>query len=162
MPRFVDLCLAAESLRRRLPAGLCDRTHAAMWQWAPPLASLEPEVRLVHGDFNKRNALVRCDSGRWMVAAVLDWEFAVSVSPLADVGNFLRYERTARPLAAHFSAGFREAGGELPEDWRRLARTIDLVALCESLTRDQPPDDITPELVELVRATIEDRDPEFE
>lgn len=163
MPRFVDLCLATPNLRRRVPADLRDGTRAAIWQWAPRLAGLECETRLVHGDFNKRNTLVRCDEGRWTVAAVLDWEFAVSGTPLADVGNFLRYERTARPIAEpHFSAGYRAAGGELPEDWRRLARIVDLVALSESLSREQLPDQVTAELVELVRATIEDRDPQFQ
>jgi hypothetical protein len=34
-----------------------------------------------------------------------------------------------------------------------------LTALCESLTHDVLPDAVVPELLELVRATIEDRDP---
>jgi aminoglycoside phosphotransferase (APT) family kinase protein len=162
MPRFVDLCLAAENLQRRVPAELRDRTHALMWEWAPQLAVLDGEARLVHGDFNKRNLLVRRAGARWTVAAVLDWEFAISGSPLADLGSFLRYERAARPLAEpHFSIGYRRAGGPLPPGWRRLARLADLVALCESLTHDELPDDVIFELVELLRATIEDRDPEF-
>src|SRR6185437_6695629 len=42
--------------------------------------------------------------GTWTVAAVLDWEFAVSGSPLLDIGHFLRYECASRPLAEpHFS-----------------------------------------------------------
>ena len=130
-----------------------------MWSCAPLLAGLDSEVGLVHGDFNKRNLLVRETGGRWSVAAVLDWEFAVSGSPLADFGNLLRYERAARPLVEpHFSAGYVRAGGRLPRDWRRLARWVDLLSLCESLTHDELPDDVIPELVELVRATIEDRD----
>ncbi len=50
-------------------------------------------------------------------------------------------------------------GGKLPQDWRQLARLFDLSALCEALTRDQLPDDVTAELVELVSATVENRDP---
>jgi len=156
---FVDLCLASRNLQRRVPADLCARTHALMWSCAPLLAGLDSEVGLVHGDFNKRNLLVRETGGRWSVAAVLDWEFAVSGSPLADFGNLLRYERAARPLVEpHFSAGYVRAGGRLPRDWRRLARWVDLLSLCESLTHDKLPDGVMPELVELVRATIEDRD----
>ena len=162
MPRFIDLCLASENLRRRVPGGLRDRTHALMWSWAPQLADLDREACLVHGDFNKRNLLVRCVGGRWTVAAVLDWEFAVSSSPLADLGSFLRYERAARPVAEpHFFAGYVRAGGRLPHNWRRLARLVDLAALCESLTHDQLSDAVIQELVELVRATIEDRDPDL-
>lgn len=161
MPRFVDLCLASDNLQRRAPAELRDRTHALMWSRAPQLAGLDGEACLVHGDFNKRNLLMRRAGGRWSVAAVLDWEFAVSGSPLADLGSFLRYERAARPLAEpHFSAGYARAGGRLPDDWRRLARLVDLVALCESLSHNELPDTVILELVELVRATIEDRDPQ--
>ena len=162
MPRFIDICLAAENLQRRMLDQLRDRTHTLVWSWAPQLAALDHEASLVHGDFNKRNLLLRCAGGRWTVAAVLDWEFAVSSSPLADLGSFLRYERAARPVAEpHFSEGYVRAGGRLPHDWRRLARLLDLVALCESLTHDELPDDVIDELVELVRATIEDRDPEL-
>jgi len=160
-PRFIDLCLAAENLQRRMPAELRDRTHALVWSWAAELGAVDAESSLVHGDFNKRNLLLRRAGGRWSVAAVLDWEFAVSSSPLADLGSFLRYERAAHPVAEpHFSTGYLRAGGRLPDNWRRLARLVDLVALCESLTHDELPEDVISELVELVRATIEDRDPE--
>jgi hypothetical protein len=47
----------------------------------------------------------------------------------------------------------------LPDEWRRLARVVDLTALCESLTHDDLPDDVVVELVELVRATVDNRDP---
>jgi aminoglycoside phosphotransferase (APT) family kinase protein len=160
MPRFVDLCLASSRLERRMPADLRDRASGLVWQWAPQLARLDEEARLVHGDFNGRNLLVRCLAGRWSVVAVLDWEFAVSGSPLGDLGNFLRYERAAHPLAEpHFSAGYLHAGGALPRDWRRLARALDVAAICESLTHHQLPDRAIAELVELVRATVENRDP---
>jgi hypothetical protein len=96
------------------------------------------------------------------VAAVLDWEFAVSGSSLADLGHFLRYESDYRPLAEpHFSEGYLHAGGILPEQWRTLARLVDLTALCESLTHDQLPSEVVAELVELVRATVENRDPKL-
>jgi len=161
-PRFVDSCLASANLQPRMPPDLRDRVHAMVWSCAPELARLGDEARLVHGDFGKRNLLVRSIEGRWRVAAVLDWEFAVSGSPLADLGHFLRYERASRPLAEpHFSAGYLDGGGVLPHDWRHLARLIDLTALCESLTHEQLPDSVVAELVELVRATAENRDPQL-
>jgi fructokinase len=159
-PRFVDGCLESTNLRRRVPADLRDRASALMWAWAPQLASLDAQAHLVHGDFNRRNLLVLRVAGRWSVAAVLDWEFAVSGSPLGDLDNFLRYECASRPLAEpHFSAGYLHAGGTLPRDWRRLGQLLGLTALCESLTRDQLPDTIVAELVELVRAIVDNRDP---
>jgi hypothetical protein len=160
MPRFVDLCLAAPNLARRVPTELRHRIHNLIWQWAPRLATLDSDPRLVHGDFSRRNLIARQVAGRWVVVAVLDWEFAIASSPLADIANFLRYEKASHPLAEpHFSAGFKQAGGALPQDWRRAGRLIGLTSTCESLTRDELPEDIVAELVELVRATVEGRDP---
>jgi aminoglycoside phosphotransferase (APT) family kinase protein len=160
IPHFVDLCLDSPDLQRRMQTDLRDRTHALMWSWTERLNHLAREACLVHGDFGKRNLLVNNIAGRWSVAAVLDWEFAVSGSPLADLGHFLRYERVMRPTAEpYFSQGYRNAGGLLPENWRELARLLDLVALCESLTHAELPETVVAELIELVCATGENRDP---
>jgi aminoglycoside phosphotransferase (APT) family kinase protein len=159
MPRFVDACLESANLQLRMPAVLRHQVHQLIWRHAPELAGLSGETRLVHGDFSRRNVLLRPTAGQWRVSAVLDWEFAVSGSPLADAGNFLRYERASRPLAEpHFSEGYRRAGGVLPPDWRRLARLVGLTATCESLTHDGLPAGIAAELVELAQATVENRD----
>lgn len=161
MPRFVDLCLASSNLQRRMPIELRGRTSAFLWAGAEQLAELASATCLVHGDFNKRNLMVRRDAGKWHVAAVLDWEFAVSGTPLQDCATFLRYERATRAVAEpHFSVGYTHAGGRLPQGWRGLARLVDLVALCESLTHDDLPDDVVTEIVELLRATMEGRDPQ--
>jgi aminoglycoside phosphotransferase (APT) family kinase protein len=156
VPRFVDLCLASANLQGRMEADLRDRTHELVWSWAPQIASLDNESRLVHGDFGKRNLLVRRVAGKWMVVAVLDWEFAVSGASLIDVGHFLRYERSLRPVVEpHFSAGYLTAGGSLPENWRQLARIFDIAALSESLTHDHLPDTVVSELAELVHAIVQ-------
>jgi aminoglycoside phosphotransferase (APT) family kinase protein len=160
--RFCDACLASPHFLRRVDTDLVRRVHDFAWGWSSRLAWMddEQECSLVHGDFGSRNVLVRVIDGRWSVAAVIDWEFAFSGSPLLDVGNFLRYERTQRPLVEpHFSQGFIAGGGRLREDWRDLSRVIDLTALCESLTKDELPADVERELLDLVQATIENRDP---
>ncbi len=172
MPRFVDSCLDSPNLKSRMPKKLCNALHSFVWSQANDLQQLNANPCLVHGDFGKRNLLVgplECGSpvaafsqpaGTWAIAAVLDWEFAVSASPLTDLGHFLRYESASRPkLEPHFSKGYRDKGGSLPKDWRRKARLVDLTAVCESLTHDQLPDSVITELLELVRATTENRDP---
>lgn len=158
MPRFVDQCLASPMLRKRVPVvELRDKTQAAMWSHASALRRAAEETSLVHGDFSRRNLILRESAGRWVVAAVLDWEFAVSSSPLADVGHFLRYERSGRPaVEPHFRAGYLEGGGRLPPEWRRLARLVDLVALCEVLTHDGLSDATAAEVVGMIRATVDD------
>ena len=159
IPRFVELCLNTPNLRVRMAPELRERLGAFVWSRAPQFAELGSERSLVHGDFGKRNVLVRQDRGGWSVAAVLDWEFAVSGSPLADLGRFLRYERASRPIAEpHLSQGYLHAGGTLPTHWREQARLLDVVALCESLTHDDLPDQIAAELLELIRAVVEVRE----
>ncbi len=155
MPRFVMGCLASKNLQKRMSADLCDRTGAFVWSHAAQLAELDHATNLVHGDFNRRNLLVRPSTGRWTVAAVLDWEFAVSGTPLIDFGNFLRYEHTSQLLTEpHFSTGYLHGGGTLPNHWWFLTKVIDLLALCENLTRDQLPENAAVELVELVSVTV--------
>lgn len=162
-PRFVDLCLACENALQRVKTNLRDQISALVWSHATQLASLDEETNLVHGDFGKRNLLMRKVGGTWGVAAVLDWEFAIAGSPLFDVGHFLRYESSSRPrLEPHFSNGYIEAGGRLNGEWRRLARVLDLIALCDSLTHDALPTSVVDELIELVTATVENRDPQCE
>jgi aminoglycoside phosphotransferase (APT) family kinase protein len=159
-PRFLDECLTSENLVKWTDAKVRDQLHELVWAHAGQFSEMDKSAHLVHGDFGKRNILVREAEGDWVVATVLDWEFAVSASPLIDVGHFLRYERCSRPLVEpEFSRGFVEAGGDLPPDWRRLARIVDCLALCESLTHDRIPDEFACELAELIRATAEDRDP---
>jgi fructokinase len=163
IPRFVEACLASKLLQQRVPISFFEIIHELIWLWAPRLEGIEDEARLVHGDFGKRNLLVREIAGVWRVVAVLDWEFAVSGSPLVDIGHFLRYERSSRPSAEpHFSNGYLNGGGTLSEDWRRLARILDAAALCESLTHDYLPEKVTTELIELIRAVVEDREPLLE
>jgi aminoglycoside phosphotransferase (APT) family kinase protein len=98
------------------------------------LEPLRGSRRLVHSDFNPKNLLVDQRGGAWQVTAVLDWEYAFSSSPLFDIGNMLREPRPAAFQYA-FVDGFREAGGSLPADWRRLSQALDLYALADFLTR---------------------------
>ena len=119
------------------------------------LPSLETDCSLVHNDFGNRNILVREVNGVWTVAAVLDWEIAISGSPLLDVGHFLRYELDATPLREPFFSGaFVEHGGHLPDDWKSVVKLIDLTGIVECLTHDELPSDVEAELFALINATL--------
>jgi aminoglycoside phosphotransferase (APT) family kinase protein len=160
VPRFLDSCLDSPSFRSRAGGELSARVQEFGWSLKERLASLDGDRSLVHGDFNSPNLVARCVDGKWRLAGVLDWEFGMSGSPLFDVGNVLRYERAASPvLEPGLSRGFLEHGGRLPPDWRRVARVIDLTSLCEILSRERLPESVAAEAKELIRATIEDRDP---
>jgi len=162
MPRFVDHCLESAFQQNRIGQELCDRVHQLMWSAIAPLSVCEEQANLVHGDFGERNILVRPGPKGWHVSAVLDWEFAVAGTPLADFGNFLRYESAAYPASEPaFSSAYRDAGGLLPENWNRIRRVVDVVALTEKLTRNLLPENVLIELLELLEATVEDRDAQF-
>jgi hypothetical protein len=48
----------------------------------------------------------------------------------------LRFRALYPPsFVSGFIAGFREAGGELPSDWREVSEALDLYALADFLTR---------------------------
>lgn len=136
---FVERCLRGDSARAAFTAaeraGLLRRAA----RLAPLLDAVSGSRQLVHADFNPKNVLVARRSGRWTVTAVLDWEFALSGTPLMDVGNMLRFvDEIPEPFAAGFTSGFGDAGGFLPDDWRPLSRALDLFALADLLTR--PPE----------------------
>jgi aminoglycoside phosphotransferase (APT) family kinase protein len=89
--------------------------------------------QLVHSDYNPKNLIVAPGPGGWSVAAVLDWEFAYSGCPLADIGNMLRFRaEIPAPFAEALITGYRGAGGELPARWRELSEALDLYALATS------------------------------
>jgi len=158
--RVVDHCLGSPQLRSRIDSDLRNRFQASIACCARQLTNIYRQSCLVHGDFGKRNILVHRAGRKWTVSAILDWEFAISGPPLIDVGQILRYERVSRPLLEPaFSSGYSEAGGQLPHGWRRLARLLDAISLFESLTRNLP-EAVSAELVELIRAAVEDRDPQ--
>ena len=158
--RLTDTFLGSPNCERRAGPKLMQRLHDYAWSWSSRIPDLEEAPCLVHNDFGNRNILVRQENGKWVVAAVLDWEFAFSGSPLLDVGHFLRYEQRSVPLREpHFSQGFLEHGGQLPDNWREIARVIDLSGLVECLTHAELPIDVEIELLELINATLDHRDP---
>lgn len=160
IPKIVRTFLDSPNVERRAGKEMVGRLYDFIWSWGPCLPNLEKDRNLVHSDFGNRNILVREEQGVWVVAAVLDWEFAFSGSPLLDVGHFLRYERCANPVREPwFSRGFVDHGGVLPDDWRNIARVIDLTALVECLTHDDLPADVEAELVGLIESTLDGRDP---
>lgn len=156
IPRLLDVFLQSEDLQRRLDGPLRQKLHNFIWCWAARLRELNNESHLVHCDFGNRNILVDCVNGRWQVVAVLDWEFSISGSPLIDLGHFLRYDRGNVSLREpFFSRAFVEFGGVLPPDWHRVSQVLDLTGLVHCLTHRQLPDDVTREILQLIKSTLE-------
>jgi aminoglycoside phosphotransferase (APT) family kinase protein len=129
---FLRECLVRGPGGARLGVALTNRVldFAAREGWR--LDAWLDDPRLVHGDFNPSNILMR-DAG---VAAVLDWEFALSATPAFDFANLLRPPLGMRAgFAAALARGYRRAGGVLPADWQRIAQIADLFAWADLLGR---------------------------
>jgi aminoglycoside phosphotransferase (APT) family kinase protein len=106
---------------------------------------------LSHSDYKPWNLLV----ANAELAAVLDWEFAFAAAPLNDIGNFLRYSARHVPeYETGFIAGYVEAGGKLPSDWRRLARLVDLINLFDFVSRPDSREGIIRDVKPLLEATL--------
>ena len=157
IPEILDSFLDSKDVQHRLGAHLAERVHKLVWAWAPSMPDITEVSQLVHSDFGNRNILVNEIDEQWKVVAVLDWEFAFSGSPLLDVGNFLRYEVTHKPLREpHFSRSFVEYGGKLPDGWRQIIRILDLTALVECLSHDYLPADVANEIIGLINSTLDE------
>ncbi|HZN17562.1 MAG TPA: phosphotransferase [Micromonosporaceae bacterium] len=139
LPAFVERCLRTGPAEAALTPAELDAVRRLAAGSDPDLAPARGARQLVHADFNPKNLLVtRCDDG-WAVAAVLDWEFAFSSSPLVDIGNMLRFADERPPAFTRgFLAGYEAGGGHLPDGWRRTSLALDLFSLADFLTR--PPD----------------------
>ena len=103
------------------------------WHEARPAVSgdVETQTALVHGDLAARNLLVRRSSaGEGWTVSVLDWEFAVSGSSLADIGHLLRpYDFSPVSYRHHLESALGALGALEHDEWRTVAWALDLTAL---------------------------------
>lgn len=136
LDEFVEICLESGHAATVMTQDELARLRRLAARLAPAAANVADARQLVHSDYNGKNLLALERGGRWSISAVLDWEFAFSGSPLTDIGNMLRFREEYPPcFESAFIAGYRDAGGELPSDWREVSEALDLYALADFLTR---------------------------
>jgi aminoglycoside phosphotransferase (APT) family kinase protein len=151
---ITDQSLNSPLLAQRLGFREVDGLREVLSGWWPRIGALYTDRRLVHGDYNNRNAILVHRNGRWVVAGILDWEMAFVGSPLWDAARFICYEQPSRPRREpHFSRGFIESGGQLPEEWATFARVLNAATAAESLGRPDLLERFIPELQELIAGT---------
>jgi fructokinase len=136
LPEFVENCVRAGPAATALSGAELRQLRALAVRSDPLARRVASSRQLVHSDYNGKNLLAVRRDGQWSISAVLDWEFAFSGSPLTDIGNMLRFGEEYPPgFAGSFIAGYQEAGGHLPPDWREISAALDLYALADFLTR---------------------------
>ncbi len=132
--------LTAGRARARLGPPLADAIRKGLEAAEPTLTW--GTVCLSHGDLGARNLLVQqADGDRWRISGVIDWESTTTGSPLADLGSLFRHaHRYEASWIEAFERGYREADGELPDGWLRIARLLDAMWQVDTLdeTRELP------------------------
>jgi aminoglycoside phosphotransferase (APT) family kinase protein len=110
---------------------------------------------LVHGDFNAPNILVLPEHDD-TIAAVIDWEYALSASPAIDFGNLLRppLDRDAA-FAEALASAYVEAGGFLPKNWQRIARLADVYSFADLLSRAHVADIVVKDMRRVIGTLVE-------
>jgi len=149
---FMRACLENEDVRRRLGESMCERLPGFILEHAHCLEKVE--ACLVHGDFNGKNILVKQENDRWIISAVLDWEWAHAGTPLFDVGSMLRYKKRHPDMESHFIKGFQSAGGQLQSNWKQASSFIDLNNLLEFLTGTEEREWLFEEARQLIESTM--------
>ncbi len=95
-------------------------------------------ANLTHADYDPANILVRQIGDKWKIAAILDWEFALASTYLLDMGMMLRYShRLPDYYEESFIAGIQSKGFQLPSQWKKQAKLMDLLCLLQ-LTQFNP------------------------
>lgn len=152
----IEHCLATGAAAQ-LGEPLATEVRAFVRQHA---ASLPPEPRpaaLVHGDYKAGNLLLRHADDCWLVAGVLDWEFAFAGPPVFDLSILLRYADDLPPdFERGVVAGFTGAGGVLPPEWKRTVRLLDFVNLCDFLRTPGGGAALVDEVTGLIAQTMRD------
>jgi aminoglycoside phosphotransferase (APT) family kinase protein len=131
---YISSNLVTGRVRERLGEELAERALARVRSKREVYWSIPNSTRLIHCDYNLKNILIRKVGSAWKVVGVLDWEFAVSGSPLVDIGNFLRFEDELPPgFSEAFIQGYLSNSIGLPSNWREIARLFDLAAMVNFL-----------------------------
>ncbi len=130
-------CLEKPLVKERIDIELGNNLLNFLDKRSGLLDEWQGEPCLTHCDFNGSNILVNKSVGLWKVAAVLDWEFAFSGTPFFDFGNLLRAPiGEVLGMERAVEKGYRNAGGNLPQQWRQMSKLTDLTAWLDFLTRE--------------------------
>ncbi len=138
---YICSSLVAGRVRERLGAKLADRMLEFVRAKREGYWLIPNSTRLIHSDYNLKNILIRHIDSVWKVVGILDWEFALAGSPLVDIGNFLRFEDELPPgVSEAFIRGYLSNSIGLPDNWREVAKLLDLAAMVNFLEdeRDAP------------------------
>ena len=91
---------------------------------------------MVHGDFQGTNILIDNEGN---LSGVLDWEFCMAGHPLADIGQFFRYdEYFNNDLINAFEDEYKKQSNYiLIDDWYKISKIRDITNLLQLIDKDE-------------------------
>lgn len=90
------------------------------------------EANLTHGDYDPANIKVAKINNQWRVVGILDWEFAFAGNSYFDIGQMLRFShKLPKYYESSFLTGLKQYGMNIPDDWQKYSRIIDLLSLLQ-------------------------------
>ena len=100
------------------------------------LKALDNDPRMVHGDFQGTNILIDNEGN---LSGVLDWEFCMAGHPLADIGQFFRYdEYFNNDLINAFEDEYKKQSNYiLIDDWYKISKIRDITNLLQLIDKDE-------------------------
>lgn len=100
------------------------------------LNALDDDPRMVHGDFQGTNILID-DNGN--LSGILDWEFCMAGHPLADIGQFFRYdEYFDKNLINAFEYEYKKQSDYiLTDDWYKISKIRDITNLIQLIDKEE-------------------------
>lgn len=152
---FMHRCLREGPGGERLGWELTDRLFAFVQRHGHVLEAWLGDPCLTHADYNPSNILLTRGGTHVTVAAVLDWEFALSATPAFDFGILLRPPLCDRAaFVSGLARGYERAGGILPRDWLFIARLADLFAWADLLGQRSEDAALAADARHVITATI--------
>lgn len=119
----------------RLGENRIKNIYYAVEQNKKVLMKLDNDIRLIHGDFQGTNILIKNDK----IAGILDWELAMAGYPLSDIGQFFRYDECFdKELMAIFEEEYnKKSSYKLIDDWYRISKILDLINLIKLIDTEE-------------------------
>ena len=124
-----------ERAKQRLGKNIINKINNIVKENEKILEKLDEEISLVHGDFQGTNILIK--SRR--LSGILDWEFAMAGHPLADIGQFFRYEEyfNTNLLKAFEDEYNKNSDYKLVKDWYKISKIRDLINLIQLIDGEE-------------------------
>ncbi|WP_160687458.1 aminoglycoside phosphotransferase family protein [Clostridium sp. C2-6-12] len=121
--------------KNRLGKDVVNKINKIVQENEKILLELDKDIRLVHGDFQGTNILVKDNK----LSGILDWEFSMAGHPIADIGQFFRYEEYFdNNLIKAFEEEYnKNSDYKLIEDWYKISKLRDLTNLIQLINGNE-------------------------